>query len=97
LRTGGNVIDSHRRDAATIFPHHSSTVVGDSQIAAANGGRAFFIDILRPYQGINKSDDAHCEFRLDFRDAIGHCDLVQRNNVTSTCYSCNLMQRNNVT
>src|SRR6266853_5299473 len=32
VRAGGNVIDSHRRDAATIFPHHSSTVVDDSQM-----------------------------------------------------------------
>jgi hypothetical protein len=31
---------------------------------------------------INKRDEAHCDFLLDFRSAITHCHLVQRNNVT---------------
>jgi hypothetical protein len=31
---------------------------------------------------ISKCDDVHRHFRLDFRGANAHCDLVQRNNVT---------------
>jgi hypothetical protein len=67
------------------------------RVAAAKGDKPFSIDIPGAYGVINKGDDAHCDFRLDFRDAIAHCDLVQRNNATSECYGCNLMQCNNVT
>jgi hypothetical protein len=31
---------------------------------------------------INKCDDVHSDFRLDFHAAIAHCGLVRRNNVS---------------
>ena len=72
-----------------LFLHHSCTVANDSQDEAVKGEKSLFIDIQVVMRVINKGDDAHCDFRLDFRDAIAHCDLVQRNHVTSSCYSCN--------
>jgi hypothetical protein len=67
-----------------LFPHHSCTVA-----SAVKGEKSLFIDIQVVMRVINRGDDTHCDFRLDFRDAIAHCDLVQRNHVTSSCYSCN--------
>jgi hypothetical protein len=81
LPSGWKVIDSHRRDAATVFLHHPCTVADDSYNAAVREKGRFSSTSQGFRKVINKGDDAHCDFRLDFRGAIGHCDLVQRNNV----------------
>jgi hypothetical protein len=46
----------------------------------SEGRRTVFVDLPSAYDVIDKRDDAHWDFRLDFRDAIAHCDLVQGNN-----------------
>ena len=79
MHLSGKVIDTHRRDAATGFFAPSCTVADDSQNAAVKG-EPFLSTSQVLTRVINKGDDAHCDFRLDFRGAIGHCDLVQRNN-----------------
>jgi len=64
-----------------FFPHHSCTVADDFQGATARQRTSFSSTPQVLTRIIKKGDDAHCDFRLDFRDAIAHCHLVQRNNV----------------
>jgi hypothetical protein len=83
LRSEERAIGLHRGNAARVFPHHFCTGSRNQQTACREGKKAAFSSALQRLTSvIDKYDDVHSHFRLDFRGVIAHCDLVQRNNVT---------------